>query len=109
MNTKTARKKKSPKSVVAEGDVLVKVSELDTPIVSHLMSEIREIVQGFDAVNASRPLRIELGKRLYGMFRYMLVATQTSADGAGNDEVKGLRFSGVPIVRGAYDGIRVCS
>tara|TARA_R110002110_G_scaffold269035_3_gene484716 strand:+ start:1177 stop:1506 length:330 start_codon:yes stop_codon:yes gene_type:complete len=109
MKTKTARKKKSLKSVVAAGDVLVKVSELNTPVEAHLMSEIREVVQGFEAVNAQRPLRIELGTGLYKTFRYMLCAPQISADETGHDEVRGLRFSGVPIVSGSYDGIRVCS
>jgi hypothetical protein len=107
MTTKT--KRKSPKKTVAGGDVLVKVSELNTPVESHLMSEIREIVQGFEAVNAQRPLRIELGSMLYKTFRYMLSSPQISADETGHDEVGGLRFSGVPIVSGPYDGIRVCS
>ena len=108
MKTKTARKKKSPKSVVAGEDVVVRVSELNTPVPLHLMSEIREIIQGFEAVNAHRPLRIELGVPLYKVFRYMTTSPQISADETGHDEVSGLRFSGVPIISGSYDGIRVC-
>lgn len=86
----------------------INVTELTTPVDMHLMSDIREAVQGYEAVHAQRPLRVELSETLYKIFRFELQTPQMSADQQGNDEVKGLRFSGVPVVRGDYDGIRLC-
>lgn len=90
-------------------DDIFEVAEtrLDTPVEMHLMSELRDIIDGFNAVHAQRPMRAELSKKLYAIFRENVIPAQMSADETGHDEVTAFTFSGVPIVSGDYDGVRL--
>ncbi len=101
-------KRKKGVSIASDGDTRVRAEELDTPVYMHLMPNIKEILDGFNAIHGERPLRVELSPFLYKIFRESLLDTQVCAGEPGYDEVRNLLFHGVPVLSGDFDGVCLC-
>jgi hypothetical protein len=87
--------------------VWISKHEMKTPVEMHIMPDLREIIQGHEAEKGQRPMRIELGRGMYMLFKSNLVDTQTLAGEPGQGEIRKLKFMDVPVVSGKFDGIRV--
>ena len=85
----------------------VAVTRLNTPVDMHIISELRDIIDGFMAVHGERPTRAELSTTLYKIFRTHMIPLKMAADEQGHDEPTALKFHGVPILSGEYDGVRL--